>query len=311
MFGAFVGNLLTSLIFWRRPQLRTPTNISILYLAISDILMAGLVMPFSLASLIQGKWLFSKEACTLNAFFIFVLLDVSWITMTWTALIRYLCVIKPALHQKYVKPKTVAIGLSVSWLGCPIIHTLTSFVSSAVGIYDERRTFCIYEYHTKVVVEAVNFCTIATAFILGLIIFSAYFKVFRFVSHHNNTVSSNLQQTNNLHTEAKITKTLVFVVLGLVSLRVPVTLIQLIDTIGFSRFHQFTMPNFSFMLQTICIFASRFLNPFIHGLQTKGLGRIILNCCVSCVLPPHRLLRLALAILISRKFVKTTVSRNR
>ena len=139
--------------------------------------------------------------------------------------ICYLCVVKPALHQKYVKLKTIAIGLSVSWLRCPIIHTLTSFVSSAVGIYDERRTFCIYEYHMKVAVEAVNFCTIATAFILGLLIFLAYFKVFRFVSNHNNTVSSNLQEANNLHTEAKITKTLVFVVLGFVSLWVPVTLI--------------------------------------------------------------------------------------
>ena len=189
--------------------------------------------------------------------------------MTWTAVNRYLCVVKPALHQKYVKLKTVAIGLSVSWLGCPIIHTLTSFVSSAVGIYDEKRTFCIYEYHMKAAVEAVNFCTIATAFILGLIIFLAYFKVFRFVSHHNNTVSSNLQQANNLHTEAKITKTLVFVVLGFVSLWVPVTLIQIIDTIGFSQFHYFPMPNFGFMLQTICIFASSFLNPFIYGFTNK------------------------------------------
>ena len=43
MLGTFVGNPLTSLIFLRRPQLRTPTNISILFLSISDILMAGLV----------------------------------------------------------------------------------------------------------------------------------------------------------------------------------------------------------------------------------------------------------------------------
>ncbi len=120
MLGAFVGNLLTSLIFWRRPQLRTPTNISILFLAISDVLMAGLVMPFSLASLIKGKWLFSLEGCTSNAFLLVFLMGVSLITMTWTAVIRYLCVVKPTLYHQYVKPKTVAFGIAASWLGFPI-----------------------------------------------------------------------------------------------------------------------------------------------------------------------------------------------
>ena len=55
MLLAFLGNLLTSLIFFRRPRLRTPTNISILFLSLSDILMAVLVMPFSLASLVKEK----------------------------------------------------------------------------------------------------------------------------------------------------------------------------------------------------------------------------------------------------------------
>ncbi len=269
MLGSFIGNLLTSLIFWRRPQLRTPTNISILFLAISDVLMAGLVMPFSLASLIQGRWPFSSQACTSNAFLILVLVGDSLITMTCTAVIRYLCVVRPALHQRYVKPKCVAIGISVSWLGCPIVQALIIFVTSTQGIFDKRRAFCIYEYNVKVVVIIVNAVTLAFAFMLGLMIFMAYFKVFRFVSHHNNTVSSNLQQGNTLKREAKITKTLVLVVLGFVSLWVPVTLIQVIDAIRFTHFLQLKMPNSAFLLQTICIFASSFINPFIFGFTNK------------------------------------------
>ena len=115
MLGAFLGNLLTSLIFWRRPRLRTPTNISILFLFLSDVLMAGLVMPFSLASLIQGKWLLSSEACTFNPFRILVLLGVTLTTMTCTAVIRVLCFVKRTLHQQYAKPKIVAVGISVFW----------------------------------------------------------------------------------------------------------------------------------------------------------------------------------------------------
>ena len=260
MFGAFVGNLLTSLIFWRKPQLRTPTNISILFLSITDVLMASLVMPFSLASLVEEKWFFSSGACTFNAFLLIVLLGASLLTMTWTAVIRYLCVVKPALHHQYVKPKSVSIGLSLTWLGALILQTLAISVSSANGVYDYRRTFCTFEYHLKAVVETINFGYVAGALSLGLIIFKAYFKVFRFVSHHNNAVSSNLNEASTLRTEAKITKTLVFVVLGFVSLWVPVILIQLVDSILFSQFNQFRMPNFVFLVQTICIFSISFIN---------------------------------------------------
>ena len=75
MLGAFLGNLLTSIIFWWKSRLRTPTNISILFLSISDIVMASLVMPFSLLSVIKGKWLFSSEACTFNA----LLIHIYWV----------------------------------------------------------------------------------------------------------------------------------------------------------------------------------------------------------------------------------------
>ncbi len=89
--------------------------------------------------------------------------------------------------------------------------------------------YCIYEFHEKVVIETINFCTVAGAFIVAFVIFLAYFKVFRFVAHHNHAVASNLQQPSTLHTEeAKITKTLVIVVLDFVFCWAPALVIQFI-----------------------------------------------------------------------------------
>ena len=270
ILSAIIGNVLTCLIIYKKPSFRTGTNISILFLAVSDISSAILVMPLSLASLIHGKWLFSPEACTFTAFINSFLMGVSLSTMTCTALIRYLCVVKPALHQQYVKPKTVAIGISVLWLGCLIVQTIAGFVLSANGLYDKRRTTCIYENRLKVPVDIFNFSTLAGAFFLGSIIFFAYFKVFRFVSHHNHTVASNLQPGNHLHIEeAKITKTLVIVVLGFVFCWVPTTTIQFIDSVVYSQFGQLRMPNFVFLFQTIFIFTSSAVNPFIYGFTSK------------------------------------------
>ena len=152
MIGAFVGNLLTSLIFWRRPRLRTATNISILFLAISDVLMAGLVMPFSLAALIKGKWPSSPEACSFNAVFIHGLLGVSLTTMASTAVIRYLCVVKPSLHLHYTKPKIVAVGISVLWLTNFILQVLSLFAFSGRGTYSPKHIFCLYFGRAKAVI---------------------------------------------------------------------------------------------------------------------------------------------------------------
>ena len=194
MIGAFVGNLLTSLIFWRKLRLRTPTNISILFLALSDVLMASLVMPFSLASLIKGKWLFSTEACMVHSVLFHVLLGVSLTTMTCTAVIRYLCVVKPAFHQKYSKPKNVAVGISILWLIILILQFLSLFLLSGRGTYSPKQIYCLYDSHEEDGLrERIDYSNFAGAVILGLIIFLAYYKVFRFVSHYNYTVASNLQ----------------------------------------------------------------------------------------------------------------------
>ena len=70
MFLAVIGNSLTCLITCKKPSFRTPSNISIALLSVSDILMAVFVMPFSLVSFIKGEWLFSSDACTLSVFLI-------------------------------------------------------------------------------------------------------------------------------------------------------------------------------------------------------------------------------------------------
>ena len=270
MLGAFLGNLLTSLIFWWKPRLRTPTNISILFLSISDVLMAGLVMPFSLVSLIKGKWPFSSEVCTFNALLIHVLLGVTLTTMACTAVVRYLCVIKRTLHHRFVKPKTVVVVLAILWLLNVILQSLSLLVSSVHGIYNSKVDYCYYFLPERDVGETINYSGIAGAVILGVLIFSAYFKVFRFVSRHNRTVASNLRQGNSSQLEeAKITRTLVIVVLGFLACWAPVITIQFIAILGRYRYEHFRMPSFAFLIQTICILGCSFINPFIYAFTNK------------------------------------------
>ena len=263
ILSAFIGNVLTCLIIYKKPNFRTTTNISILFLSISDVLMATLVMPFSLASLVKRGWIFSSEACRLNGIIIIFLGGVSLVTMTCTAVIRYLRVVKSSFHQQYVKPKTVAVGIFTLWLLYAIGQAIFQFVTSANEVYSEIRLYCLPELDVKVLSEVINFTAIASLLILGSTISLAYFKVFRFVSQHNNNVAPTLQQ------EAKITKTLVIVVLGFWFCWVPVAVIYFVQSFVYSQSGQFRMPKFAILFQTICVFTSSAINPFIYGFTNK------------------------------------------
>jgi len=107
------GNMMTCFIIYRKPGLCAPTYISILFLSISDILMAVLIMPFSLASPVKGKWIFFQGLCTFNAWLIYVLFGGSFMTMACTGIFRYFCVVKPSLYQKYVKPDCSSWNIAV------------------------------------------------------------------------------------------------------------------------------------------------------------------------------------------------------
>ena len=283
---AFLGNLLTSLIFLRKPRLRTPTNISILFLSLSDILMAALVMPFSLASLIKGKWISSQEACAFSAWLMNVLLAVSLITMTCTAVIRYFCVVKSAFYLQLVKSKIVAVGVALLWLTYSLFSALAMIFASKGSVYDRRRIFCENIFSGNVA-DIFNYAGSSLMVISGLVIFLAYFIVFRFVSHHNQTVGSNLQQGNSSHIEeAKITKTLVIVVLGFSSCWAPAITIHLIYIFGgYQHDGQFRMPAFAILLQTLFIFAISCINPFIYGFTNRRFRKEYLEL-LRLLLPP-------------------------
>ena len=162
----------------------------------------------------QRRMVFSAEACSFNAFLISFLFNASLIIMTCTAVIRYLCVVKSSLHHQYVKPKIVAVGISFFWLINYFLQVFLLSVSNWRGRYSRKQIFCLFYIREEgPLCGAINNSGLAGGVILGLLIFLAYFKVFRFVSYHNNTVASKLQQRNTLQKEeVKITKTLVAVV---------------------------------------------------------------------------------------------------
>ena len=120
---------------------------------------------------------FSSEACTFITLLIHVLLGVALTTMTCTVVIGYLCEVKLTLHHRYVKPKTVAIGIAILSLLNVIGQSLSVFVSSGHGIYNSKVAYCYFFLPEKDVGDTISYSGVASgvagAVVLGLLIFLA------------------------------------------------------------------------------------------------------------------------------------------
>ena len=283
MLLAFLGNLLTCVVFCRKPQLRTPTNVSIVILAVTHVLSAIFMMPLSLASFISGGWILGSTACVFNAYAIQALLGMTFISMTSTAVIRYFCVVRASLHH-HLKPKRTLYVILTLWIMYLLLVAIPCIVEFPEGHYNVRRSFCRLAYKSNKVNRVVSLFVLTLGGVFTLVMFTAYYNVFRFVSHHNHAVAPNLQHGMSSHTEeAKITKTLVIVVVGFVMCWVPTVIIEIMNIVN--RYYKVVkVPVFAIFLQTIFIFTSSAINPLIYTFTNRRFKREYLEFLRS-VLP--------------------------
>ena len=110
--AALIGNAALCLIFHRNPRLRTSTNLYILSLAISDVVMATVGMPLVAYVLIAGEWSFPPILCSVHGFLVLTLSFVSLEIVTLTAINRYFHITKAGLaYPRWLSRKWTAVSL--------------------------------------------------------------------------------------------------------------------------------------------------------------------------------------------------------
>ena len=114
-FISFAGNLLLGIAVIKNPNLRrTVPNMYIITLAVSDFLSSLMGIPFSVASLITGKWPFNNFICQLQGLWILLLCAMSLQTLAVTALNRYFRVVRSrVLYQKIFNMKTTKVSIAI------------------------------------------------------------------------------------------------------------------------------------------------------------------------------------------------------
>ncbi|XP_034081514.1 dopamine receptor D2a [Gymnodraco acuticeps] len=132
IFVIVFGNVLVCIAVSREKALQTTTNYLIVSLAVADLLVATLVMPWVVYLEVVGEWRFSKIHCD-----IFVTLDVMMCTasifnLCAISIDRYTAVAMPMLYNtRYSSRRRVTVMISVVWvlsfaISCPLLFGLNN-----------------------------------------------------------------------------------------------------------------------------------------------------------------------------------------
>ncbi|XP_038588894.1 alpha-2B adrenergic receptor-like [Micropterus salmoides] len=121
MILTIVGNILVIIAVLTSRSLKGAQNLFLVSLAAADILVATLIIPFSLANELQGYWAFSSIWCE-----IYLALDVLFCTSSIVhlcaiALDRYLSISRPVSYGAKRTPIRIKAAIIVVWLISAVI----------------------------------------------------------------------------------------------------------------------------------------------------------------------------------------------
>ena len=266
---ALFGNLLTCYAVYRNQRLRTLPNMFVAALGVSDILLSVCCMPFSVATLFRGEWIFGETFCRFLSFELFTFGMASLNTMAIIAVSRYFRVAKPVKYPVVFKKRRALVYIAVVWLLALIGSVPPFFFKEGAVKFQAGKAMCWYSFQSNIPYTVFLECIyIATPWTVIVI---CYAKVFHTVSRSNRVFmqENNPQQLRANVEEAKVTKTLAAVMVGFTCCWLPVSIVDNIDAAS----GEDALPRHVYLTYGFLCYLSSTINPFIYVATNKQFRR--------------------------------------
>lgn len=281
---ALAGNILLYLAIRKNPRLcRNTTNLFILSLAFSDILMALLCMPFSAGVFIQGRWVYGQFVCQLQGVAFFVLVFVSLETMALVAVNRYVSVTKPAVYRRIFTRRRSLKMIIFIWLLCVAYVALFAGLNWPAFAFDAGKAICHIKISDRAYRTAWNVITIVIFALLPMAtLFHCYWRVLKSVRRHNAETLRSLRACS-LHGNAralediKISKLILGLIAGFACCWIPSYGIAYTKLV-YPPIAEQRLPQ---TLWVFLVFSSSAINSVIYGILNRTFRAGILKM-ITC-----------------------------
>ena len=252
-------------VVYRNQRLRTLTNMFVVALAVSDILISICCMPFTIATLIRGNWIFGENVCRFQGFAMFTLALASLLTMGTISISRYFRIVKPQKFIVLFTKRRIFMYIAAVWCAA-LVGSVPPILFQKGGYkFQPAKAMCMYTFYTNIAYTVFIECVYISA-PLSLITF-CYIKVFYTVSQSNQVFSheNNPQQLRANVEEAKITKTLAAVMAGFTFCWIPILIMDYIDAARGGP----TLPRQAYLAYGFLAYLSSAINPVIYGVMNR------------------------------------------
>lgn len=170
LFG-FLENVTIVCVLIKNKHLNVPTNIFILGLAMSDILLCSFNLPFQLHYQLTDQWAFGDTLCKVIMPTYGVPIFVSSMSILMIAIDRYMLIVHPfkqRMSTEFAVCLVISIALFTTFLAIPIIMQMEYQVLDlpALRIY---RTYCIERWTSANLRHAYTVSTIVIQFFVPLV----------------------------------------------------------------------------------------------------------------------------------------------
>lgn len=173
-----VGNVLVVVAVFTSRALRAPQNLFLVSLASADILVATLVIPFSLANEVMGYWYFGSTWCALYLALDVLFCTSSIIHLCAISLDRYWSVTKAVSYNLKRTPRRIKLMITVVW----VISAVISFPPLFMTEHNEME--CLLNNETWYILSS----CVVSFFAPGLIMILVYCKIYRVAKQRAATV---------------------------------------------------------------------------------------------------------------------------
>ena len=262
---AISGNISVCYAVYRNQRLRSVSNMFVVALAVSDLLISVCCMPLSVATLVQSRWVFGTTVCQLQGFAIFTFAMSSLNTMGIIAISRYFCVVKPTRYIVLFRKQRIVLYTAAVWC-MALIGSVPPLIFQTGGYtFQPGKAMCMYPFQSNIAYTVFIECVFVAA-PFTLITF-CYAKVFYTVSRSNRvfTQENNPEQLRANVEEAKVTKTLALVMVSFALCWLPISIMDYIDTARGEP----TLPRKVYLTYGFLAYLSSAVNPFIYGATNR------------------------------------------
>ncbi|CAH1790030.1 unnamed protein product [Owenia fusiformis] len=206
------GNMMVLIVLMKHKGMRTRTNLFLGNLAIADLAVGLLNMPFSLTTVIKGHWIFGDVLCKINGFVMPLFFVTSIHTLMYISVHKYITILKP--FSQVMTTCRILMMIGATWLWGGMIGFTTLYAMNKV-IYKPFATQCGPEYPHDLITYIHAILTSGTGILIPFIVMTVtYICIFREIKRYGVRLEKNTNQEKAtiLAQQKRITMTLFIVV---------------------------------------------------------------------------------------------------